>query len=166
MVYSQPQHRSPSPWAGSTDPCLRGLGVIVREAPRRQNCDTTARTGRSNQVASLWAAMPKSPKKHAKSGFRAELKSSKTENVGYQNLFLKPESDLAWLETPWAEFLRPTGPRGAPQVVFPSVFPCVCFGPTFGGESVRTPSNGTPQLPPQHTNQTMPRPQFPAICFG
>ena len=38
----------------------------------------TARTGRSNQVASLWDSMPKSTKNHTKSGFGAKLKSSKT----------------------------------------------------------------------------------------
>ena len=61
----------------------------------------TARTGRSNQVASLWAAMPKSTKNHAKSGLGAKLKSSKTNNSGCQNKVLKPESGPAWLETPW-----------------------------------------------------------------
>ena len=43
----------------------------------------TARTGRSNQVASLWAAMPKSIKNHAKSGLGAKLKSLKTDDFCY-----------------------------------------------------------------------------------
>ncbi len=68
----------------------------------------TARTGRSNQVASLWAAMPKSTKNHTKSSKRAKLKSLKTNDFGYQNQLLKPESDPAWLETPWVLFLAPT----------------------------------------------------------
>ena len=68
----------------------------------------TASTGRSNQVASLWAAIPKSTKNHAKSGLGAKLKSSKTDEFGYQIQLLTPESDPAWLETPWVLFLAPT----------------------------------------------------------
>ena len=52
----------------------------------------TARTGRSNQVASLWAAMPKSTNNY---------------HFGYQNELLKPESDRALLEPPWVLFLAP-----------------------------------------------------------
>ena len=51
----------------------------------------------------------------------------------------RPQSSPAWLETPWAEFLGPTDPGGAPQVVFPCVLPCVPFGPVVGG-GFRTPS--------------------------
>ena len=52
--------------------------------------------------------MPKSTKNHTKSGLGANLKSSKTNDFGYQNQLLRPESDPAWLETPWVLFLAPT----------------------------------------------------------
>ena len=43
-----------------------------------------------------------------KCGFRAELKSSKTDHFGYQNRLSRPGNEPAWLETPWVLFLAPT----------------------------------------------------------
>ena len=93
--------------------CLPGYGSVRNSTPGLlariwQRYTRTARTGRSNQVASLWAAKPTSTNNHAKSGLGAKLKSSKTNDFGYQNQLLKPESDPAWLETPWVLFLAPT----------------------------------------------------------
>jgi hypothetical protein len=43
-----------------------------------------------------------------KCGFRAELKSSKTDHSGCQNRFSRPGNEPAWLGTPWVLFLSPT----------------------------------------------------------
>ena len=61
-----------------------------------------------NQVASLWAAMPKSIEHHTKIGFRAKLKSWKTDHFAKQNQLLRPDSDPALLNPPRVLFLAPT----------------------------------------------------------
>jgi hypothetical protein len=51
------------------------------------------------------------------------VESSKTNDFGYQNQLLKPESDPAWLETPGALFLAPT--RVAQPLVWRGADPCL-----------------------------------------
>jgi hypothetical protein len=63
------------------------------------------RTGRVSNGQGVTA-----PENRPKNKFRAKLKSFKTDNSGYQNQFLRPQSEPAYLKTLWVLFLAPLNP--------------------------------------------------------